>query len=158
MKNRDQSSSINLQGQRSLLSRTPWCSVLGLEDVKVPQQTPMSVLLSTSDTTPILCHTTMWLFYPVASAGCVNRPHPLGVGPFKLQLRPPKQMSCLPQFAKGWSCNLKGIKPVIANRSVHYLKSSGFEDFSKDPDAGVEFFTYQSTPTQQQRYAVDSIQ
>jgi len=141
MMNRGQQSSINLQGQRSLLSRTPWCSVLGLSDDKVPQQTPMSVLFSIVDTTPIFCHTTMWLLYPVASAGCVFRPHPLGVGPFKLQLRPPKQMYCLPQFAKGWSCNLKGIKPIFKNSLALCLKSSTFKDFSTDPDAGVESFS-----------------
>ena len=118
MTNKGQQTSINLQGQHSLLLRTPWCSVLGFTDDEVPQQTPMSVLFSTPDATPNCCHTTMWLLYPVASAGCVFRPHPLGVGPFKLQLQPSKQMSCLPQFVTGWSCNLKGIKRFFANLLV----------------------------------------
>jgi hypothetical protein len=112
-----QKASINLQGQRSLLSRTPWCSVLGLMDYIVPQQTPMSVLFSTPDATPNYCHKLLWLLYPVASAGCVYRPHPLGVGPFKLQLQPSKQMSCLPQFVTGWSCNLKGITRIFSETS-----------------------------------------
>ncbi len=109
MTNFTKQNSINLQGQRSLLVRTPWCSVMELLDDMFRRQTPMSVLFSTPDATPNASHSILWLLYPVASAGCVVRPHPLGVGPFKLQLQPSKQMSCLPQFVPGWSCNLKGM-------------------------------------------------
>ena len=108
-----QKTSIDLQGQRSLLLRTPWCSVMGLMDYIVPQQTPMSVLFSTPDATPNYCHKLLWLLYPVASAGCVYRPHPFGVGPFKLQLQRKRELSSLPQLVNGWSCNLKGLKHEI---------------------------------------------
>ncbi len=135
---KDLQHSINLQGQRSLLSRTPWCSVLGLPDDKVPQQTPMSVLSSTPDTTPNNCHTLLWLLYPVASAGCVHRPHPLGVGPFKLQLQLSKQTSCLPQFAPGWSCNLKGMNRFLNKHLGTLSWNCRTKGFATDPDAGVE--------------------
>ena len=117
--------SVNLKGTTVLFNRTPWCSVMEFLDDKFRQQTPMSVLFSTSDATPQYCHTLLWLIKPVASAGCASRPYPRGVGSFKFQLRSPGQMFCVPQFVSGWSCNLKGMKRILSNYLVLCAGFSG---------------------------------
>ena len=108
MINANKQNSINLQGQRSLLSRTSWRSVAEPLTTMFRNLTPMPVLSLTPMTTPLFSHNAVsWLSYPVASAGCVYRPQPRGAGSFKLQLRRKRRLSCLPQFVSRRSCNLK---------------------------------------------------
>jgi hypothetical protein len=102
--------SVKLKGTTMLFIRSYYGFFKGHLNNSFCHRTPMPVLFSTPDATPAYCHFLMWLIYPVASAGCVVRPHPLGAGSFTLQLQPSRQMYCLPQFAPGWSCNLKGKK------------------------------------------------
>ena len=115
--------SVNLKGTTMLFKHTPWCSVVKehLDDM-FRQQTPMSVLFSTPEATPHHCHSLMWQIYPVASAGCANRPHHRGVGPFKLQLRRLKRLSY------SWSGNLKGMENfcLILWGAIHYLSDMEF--------------------------------
>ena len=130
--------SVNLKGTTMLFNRTPWSSVMEQLDDMFCKQTPMSVLFSTPDATSLFCHDLMWLFNPVASSGCANRPLPRGVGSFKLQLQSPKQMSCLVQFIHGWRCNLKGIKSMLSIIPLTLcpaLSRSG--GHLTNPDAGV---------------------
>jgi len=133
MINVDFKKSVNLKGTTMLSNRTPWCSVMELLDDKFRQQTPMSVLLSTSDATPQYCHSLLWRSNPVASTGCANRPHPRGVGSFKWKLQSPG----LFQFISDWSCYLKGMKRILSNFLMLCLVISGRGISLRDPDAGV---------------------
>ena len=151
--------SINLKGITLLFNQTLWCSVIHLLEDKFPQQTPMPMLYSTPDATSHICHSLLWQFYPVASAGCANRPLPLGVGSFKLQLQSPKQMSCLPQSICDWSCNLKGIAKFIANALLAlYPLFTGLTVRLTNPDAGVAYTSFLFNTDLQQLAAADSIQ
>jgi hypothetical protein len=82
--------SVNLKGTTSLFTELMRESILKL---LILQRTPMLVLFFSSlQHHLVAAH--RCLPYPVASAGCVNRPHPLGVGSFKLQLRQQRLTSC----------------------------------------------------------------
>ena len=85
--------SVNLKGTIRLFSVSVRDSFLKLVFGTFTQKTPMLVLFHSS-LQHQLTAAHRCLPYPVASAGCVDRPHPLGVGSFKLQLRQPRLTSC----------------------------------------------------------------
>ena len=97
-----------------LFDHTPWCSVNELMEIIYPQQTPIPMLCSTPDATSIVSHNQpLWLSYPVASAGCANRPHPLGVGLLKWQLQAIVQLFCIARFQFVWSCHFKRLNKTF---------------------------------------------
>ncbi|WP_455219589.1 hypothetical protein [Kaarinaea lacus] len=100
------------------------------------QQTPMSVLFSTPDATSIIA-ARCCVLYPVASAGCANRPLPRGVGSFKLQFQSTKEVLCLPQFMSGRSCYLKEIKNFLLSYLIPGLVIARSGIAFRNPDAGV---------------------
>ena len=145
--------SVNLKGTPMLFDHTPWCSVVKeLLDDTFRQQTPMSVLFSTPEATPHHCHSLMWQINPVASAGCANRPHPRGVGSFKLHLRRLKRLLV------SWSGNLKGreIFCLLPWGFIHDLPDIEFR--KQTPMPVLLFHIFAATPTQQQPSAAESIQ
>ncbi len=150
--------SVNLTGTTMLFIRSFWCFVMVHINNCFCHRTPMPVLFSTSEATLVYCHFLMWLIYPVASAGCVVRPHPLGAGSFKLQFQAPGQMSCLPQFVTGWSCNLKGKKEFFRLLWRYVMTRLNYRFQQQTPMPLLCLPLLRSTPAQQQPNAADSIQ